>query len=264
MRTQQFLIILFLGISQIGFAQHLQLREVKGEIGLMGGLASYNGDISPQIQFINNNFGAFYKKQLNDYVSIRVNYEFLSLVGNDLQSPISSYEFKRGLSFFRKFHDISLMGEFHFFRFITGNKRFRFTPYLGFGIGTLLPLTDNETPILKDTVGKRIITMPINLGFKYNVTGPWNIFAEATYRFTSSDKLDYFADEDTYTTLFPVVTNYQASTSGKDQYFGLKMGVSYNLLKVHGPDRMKKGNKAFYQANKGGDKKSLFGLFKRK
>jgi hypothetical protein len=106
--------------------------------------------------------------------------------------------------------------------------------------------------------------MPINLGFKYNVTGPWNIFAEATYRFTSTDKLDYFADEDTYTTPLYPVTNYQASTSGKDQYFGVKMGVSYNLLKVHGPDRMKKGNKAFYQVNKGLEKKSLFGLFKRK
>jgi hypothetical protein len=33
---------------------------------------------------------------------------------------------------------------------------------------------------------------------------------------------------------------------------------------VHGPDRMKKGNKAFYQVNKGLEKKSLFGLFKRK
>jgi hypothetical protein len=264
MRIQPLLVILFLGMSQFVFAQHLQLREIKGEIGLVGGLASYNGDISPQVQFVSKNFGAFYKKQLNDYVGIRVNYEYISLAGNDIQSPISSYEFERGLSFFRKFHDISLMGEFHFFRFITGNKRFRFTPYLGFGVGALLPLTDNQTPILKDTVGKTIITMPINLGFKYNVKGPWNIFAEATYRFTSTDKLDYFADEDTYSSpLYPDI-NYQASTSGKDQYFGLKMGVSYNLLKVHGPDRIRKGNKAFYQANKGGEKKSLFGLFKRK
>jgi len=264
MRIQQLLVILFLGMSQIVFAQHLQLREIKGEVGLLGGLASYNGDISPQVQFVSKNFGAFYKKQLNDYVGIRVNYEYLSLAGNDIQSDSLSYEFARGRYFYRRFHDISVMGEFHFFRFITGNKRFRFTPYLGFGVGVLLPLPDSTTPNVNGAVEKSIITMPINLGFKYNVTGPWNIFAEATYRFTNTDKLDYFADEDTYTSpLYPAI-NYQASTSGKDQYFGVKMGVSYNLLKVHGPDRIRKGNKAFYQANKGGEKKSLFGLFKRK
>ena len=261
MRIQPLLIILFLGISQIVFAQHLQLRQIKGEIGLGGGLASYNGDISPQLQFLSKNFGAFYKKQLNDYVGVRVNYEYVSLAGNDLQAPITSYEFERGLLFYRDFHDISIMGEFHFFRFITGNKRFRFTPYLGFGVGTLLPISDT-TNILKDLSEKRIITMPINLGFKYNVTGPWNIFAEATYRFTNSDKLDYFADEDVPAPSSGI--NYQASTSGKDQYFSLKMGVSYNLLKILGPDRVRKGNKAFYQANMGGEKKSLFGLFKRK
>ena len=124
MRIQPLLIILFLGISQIVFAQHLQLRQIKGEIGLGGGLASYNGDISPQLQFLSKNFGAFYKKQLNDYVGVRVNYEYVSLAGNDLQAPITSYEFERGLLFYRDFHDISIMGEFHFFRFININHDF--------------------------------------------------------------------------------------------------------------------------------------------
>ena len=263
MRIQHLLVILFLCFTQTVFAQHLQLREIKGEIGVMGGFTSYNGDISPKVQFVSENFGAYYKKQLNDYVGLRINYEYVALAGNDGQSDSLSYEFQRGLYFYRQFHDISIMGEFNFYRFITGNKRFRFSPYLGFGVGVLLPISDPVSN-LTDTVGKRIITMPINLGFKYNIKGPWNIFAEASYRFTNSDKLDYFADADIHVSpLFPTTT-YQASTSGKDQYFGVKLGVSYNLLKVHGPDRLPRGNKAFYQANKDGQKKGLFGLFNRK
>ncbi|MFY8165777.1 MAG: DUF6089 family protein [Sediminibacterium sp.] len=258
MRIKYFLLVFFLSVSQFLFAQHLQLREIKGEVGVFGGLATYNGDISPQIQFLTKDFGAFYKKQLNDYAGVRVNYESLSLAGNDFQSiDLTGYEFQRGMSFYYKFHDVSIMGEFHFFRFITDNKNYRFTPYLGFGVGTLLPADSTTKALLKKE--KRIITMPINLGFKYNITGPWNVFAEATYRFTSSDRLDSFADSD----VLPGSV-FQASTSGKDQYYSVKMGISYNLIKIHGPDLISDRNKAFYQTGMGREKKSLFRFFKRK
>jgi hypothetical protein len=67
-------------------AQHISLIENKGEIGLMGGASFYRGDIASDVLFYKPNFGAFYKKQLNDYVGLRLNYEYISIGANDLQS----------------------------------------------------------------------------------------------------------------------------------------------------------------------------------
>lgn len=263
MRINSFLFFVFILVTSSVHAQHLQLKETKGELGVMGGLGSYNGDLSPDIQFVNYNFGAYFKKQMNDYVGLRLNYEYLDLAANDAQSNYP-YVYQRNLYFHRTFHDISVMGELYFLRFIDGNKRFRFTPYLGFGFGGLKSIT--WTPNLAGSKTQRTLVTPINLGFKYNVKGPWNVFTEATYRFTNSDYIDFFGDENTYTP--PGVTKvYQPSTSGNDQYFTLKLGVSYNFTKVYGPDYYKAPKKGLFQKNREknspSSKKGLFGLFKR-
>jgi hypothetical protein len=63
--------------------------------------------------------------------------------------------------------------------------------------------------------------------------------------------------------------NYQASTSGNDQFFSAKLGLSYSLMKIYGPDpkpKAKRDNlfsKQNQSSNKG-PKKSLFDFFKRK
>jgi hypothetical protein len=108
--------------------------------------------------------------------------------------------------------------------------------------------------------------MPLTIGFKYNVVGSFNVFGEFTYRFTNSDQLDHFGDNNIYP---KEGINYQASTSGKDQFFSAKLGLSYNFLRIYGPDprpKAKRDNlfsKTSKSSNKG-TKKSLFGFFKRK
>ena len=157
----------------------------------MGGASFYRGDIASDILFYKPNIGVFYKKQLNDYVGLRLNYEYISIGANDLQSN-NFYDFKRGLNFTRVSHDVSLMGEFYFLKYINGNKQYRFTPYVGFGVGAWKSIsgsTNIDTPKTQ-----RTILFPVNLGFKYNISGSWNIFTEVTYRFTNSDKIDYFSD----------------------------------------------------------------------
>ena len=108
----------------------------------------------------------------------------------------------------------------------------------------------------------------MNFGFKYNVTGNFNIFGEVTYRFTTSDKIDYFADD---TRRIPDGFKYdlQASSSGNDQYFSTKMGISYNFVSIYGPDKPKKSKKGLFakkqvDKNNSSSKKGLFGFFKRK
>ena len=262
-----FLFFLLLMCTQVR-AQYVQFIENKGELGVFAGVASYNGDIAPTLQFIALNYGGFYKKQLNDYIGLRLNYEMVPLGAFDSLTPKTEnlYVHQRGLFFKSTYQDLSLMAELYFLRFINGNKNFRFTPYLGFGLGYMSALKD--TTNAPNKILPRIITAPINLGFKYNFVGSFNLFGECTYRFTSTDLLDHFADNTTYTNPQDNIT-YQASTSGRDQFFSVKLGLTYNLLKIYGPDprpKAKKGSLMSKESNsvKKVSNRSLFGFFKRK
>ena len=275
---KQFIYLLFLLFFTTSVqAQYLQLVENKGEFGVFAGQASYNGDIAPNLQFLTTNFGGFYKRQLNDYVGLRLNYEIVPLGAFDslTANNVNSYVRGRSLYFKTTYQDISLMTELYFLKFINGNKKYRFSPYLGFGVGYLSPLKDTSTPLRDSsnykipgasTKAPNIISMPLTIGFKYNVVGSFNVFGEFTYRFTNSDQLDHFGDQDIHPN---GGINYQASTSGKDQFFSAKLGLSYNFLRIYGPDprpKAKRDNlfsKTSKSSNKG-TKKSLFGFFKRK
>jgi hypothetical protein len=268
MRKVQLIILLSIMCNANNlFAQHISLVENKGEIGVMGGTSFYRGDIASDVLFYKPNFGAFYKKQLNDYVGLRLNYEYISLGANDLQSN-NSYDYNRSIYFTRVSHDVSLMGEFYFLKFINGNKRYRFTPYVGFGVGAWKSIsgsTNIDTPKTQ-----RTILFPLNLGFKYNIGGSWNIFSEVTYRFTNSDKIDYFSDVN-YHKPMGMNSIYQASTSGSDQYFSTKLGISYNLLTVYGIEQKKQSKRKWlffkrkdYVEPGNANKKRFFGFLKRK
>jgi len=272
MRKQFIYLFFLLFLTTSVQAQYLQLVENKGEFGVFAGQASYNGDLAPNLQFLTTNFGGFYKRQLNDYVGLRLNYEIVPLGAIDslTANNRNAYVHGRGLYFKTTYQDISLMTELYFLKFINGNKKYRFSPYLGFGVGYMSPLKDTsnyKNPLTgKYTQAPNIITMPLNIGLKYNVAGSFNLFGEFTYRFTSSDQLDHFGDKDSHP---KGGVNYQASTSGKDQFFSAKLGLSYNFIRIYGPDprpKPKRENlfsKTSKSSNKG-PKKSLFGFFKRK
>jgi hypothetical protein len=267
-----FIIIITLPTS----AQYTQLRENRGEVGVFLGMSSYRGDISPDYYTFSPSYGAFYKKLVNDYIGLRFNYERITLQGADSMSTslyINPRKFitsstppvSRNLSFGRMGHDFSFMLELYFLKFIDGNNRYRFSPYLSFGIGTFQTTSAkfNNTVIKSSLLdSSTTISYPINLGFKYNVIGPLNIFGEASYRFTNSDRLDYFGDNE-------MKKGFQPSTSGNDQYFSFKAGLSYNLLKIYGPDKKLNDKKKSVfsgedKVSKTSSKKGLISLFKRK
>jgi hypothetical protein len=107
---KQILFFCFLfGMTNLVQAQHLQLMENRGEIGLFAGQSSYRGDIAPDKFKFYNSYGAFYKKNFNDYGGFRLNYEQIQLGNYDIDSK-NSYALGRDFYFSRKFHDISLMG----------------------------------------------------------------------------------------------------------------------------------------------------------
>ena len=262
MLNRFYILCCFICIVQFANGQHLQLMENRGEIGLFSGQARYRGDIAPDKLPSKNSYGAFFKKQYNDYAGIKLNYEQIQIGANDTLSN-NMYAKSRAFFFSRQFHDISLMGEFYFTRFLPGNKGYRFTSYLGIGVGYMLEFGKGEMPKLNvassllgleykflDTVNKSkgYLNFPIQLGFKFNVTQRWNIFGELMYRFVKSDDLDYFADGrifQHYNASAPADTyNFQGSRSGKDQFFSVKGGISYNLIKIYGEEKWKPGKKS--------------------
>jgi len=280
---KQILIFCFLiGMTHLIQAQHLQLLDNRGEFGWYSGQSSYRGDIAPDYFKFNKNTGGYYKKQYNDYAGFKLNYEQLQLSSNDSISK-NIYAKNRGFYFSRQFNDISLTGEFYFTRFLPGNKAYRFTPYLGVGLGylfeskassfgidsisTLLrPLQIDSVIYPNHSASKGIIHFPVQIGFKFNLTRRWNIFAEAMYRFALSDELDFFPDgqlmehrqKNASGSKFMVggpfdgqkigagnyLSKYQDSRSGKDQFFSVKAGISFNLLKIYGEEKFKPGKRS--------------------
>jgi hypothetical protein len=280
---KQILIFCFLiGMTHLIQAQHLQLLDNRGEFGWYSGQSSYRGDIAPDYFKFNKNTGGYYKKQYNDYAGFKLNFEQLQLSSNDSISK-NIYAKNRGFYFSRQFNDISLTGEFYFTRFLPGNKAYRFTPYLGVGLGylfeskassfgidsisTLLrPLQIDSVIYPNHSASKGIIHFPVQIGFKFNLTRRWNIFAEAMYRFALSDELDFFPDgqlmehrqKNASGSKFMVggpfdgqkigagnyLSKYQGSRSGKDQFFSVKAGISFNLLKIYGEEKFKPGKRS--------------------
>ena len=233
---RRILIIFFIFYTtQSLFAQHNELSENTGEAGLMLGLASFNGDIAPDVQVFYRNYGAYVKKQLNNYVGIRINVEMQKMGSHDMLS-ILPYANQRNADFLINTIEGSVLGEFYFLNYISGSRNKKFTPYLGFGVGylyTLEKIRNNNTSVLIP-VKKLPLTFPLNLGLKYNVFSRFNLFAEATYRYTNFDDLEFLTDQN------PTTTGFQGSSTGNDQFFSGKIGVSYSFNNIFGMDQNKK------------------------
>jgi hypothetical protein len=282
---KQFYIFCFLiGMTHLVQAQHLQLLENRGEIGWFTGQASYRGDIAPDKFLFNKSNGGFYKKQYNDYAGFRLNYEKVQLGAHDSVSS-NSYSKNRSYFFSNRFHDVSMMGEFYFNRFLPGNKSYRFTPYLSIGIGylfasnptkngidtlaTALASLKIDSVIFSSSPVNGFLYLPVQIGFKYNLTKRFNLFAEIMYRFVSSDELDLLTDEqlivqrqkNVFANPFMIggsfdeektgpgnslskYQQYQGSRSGKDQFFSAKAGISFNLIKIYGEEKWKPGKRS--------------------
>lgn len=257
-------LFVFLCCSQFLMAQHTELSESKGEVGLLMGLASYQGDIAPDVQVYYRNYGAFVKKQLNSYVGVRLNVEMQKLAAHDMLS-LDPYAILRNANFQINTIEASVMGEFYFLNYITGSRNKRFTPYLGFGVGyihILDTIRNNNTSVVilstadlldgKQKQSPLNLTFPLNLGFKFNFYRQFNILGEATYRYTTTDKLDFLDGNATPMTA-AAPFGYQGSASGNDRFFSAKLGISYSFNHIYGIEQYK-------------PKKSigLFNRFKRK
>lgn len=204
---------IFLFLAAVHFVAKAQLMESfvhTGEIGIGIGAGHYFGDLNSQARVNRPKVaaGIFFRKQISNYIGVRVYAEYAQLGYSDRYSE-NPTERRRNLSFNTNVWELGVSGDFNFFRFQPGFEGFNFTPYVGLGIGAfsydpyallngqkflLRPLgTEGQGSSLypdRVTYNAIGISIPFTLGIKYALNPRTNFFAEIIYRFTNTDYLD--------------------------------------------------------------------------
>lgn len=239
---KQLLILVFITISILDntTAQHgnYDANELTGEFGVTIGAAHYFGDLNtraglkrPKIAI-----GAFYRKQFNNYLGMRIGMHYAQLGYSDIYSE-NDFQKTRNLSFNTDIWEFAVNGDFNFFKFIPGDPRYPFTPYVTLGLGVfsynpyaylngtkifLRPLgTEGQNIDYKGIDGKTrkpygsmALCIPIGFGIKYNVSEKVNISFEITQRLTATDYLDDVSTTYVGADKFPTLPNGDLTNAG--------------------------------------------------
>jgi len=206
-----------------------------GEIGISAGAAHYFGDLNPNMHLNRPKpaVGIFFRKQFGNYVAMRIAAHYAQLGYSDVYNTQNEFEHRRNLSFNTNIWELTLQGDFNFFKFVPGDGRFRYTPYITFGIGVfsydpyayyqgqkvyLRPLgTEGQGSAAypdRKPYGNMAACFPLGVGIKYNLNPSINVGFEICYRFTTTDYIDDVSKTYAGSDKFPVLPNGNASLSG--------------------------------------------------
>lgn len=179
------------------------------EYGIQFGASTYFGDLNTNygLHYIRPAGGAFIRYSFNPYIALKgmVNY---TKIGYDDRFASNDFQKIRNLRFRSDILEAAVVAEFNFFRFHTGDKYHRFTPFLAGGVGVFYysPYTDYQgvrynlrklgtegqnTGLFDDRKYKSYsICFPVGIGIKYWLRPGMNFSAEMLNRFTLTDYMD--------------------------------------------------------------------------
>ena len=201
-------------VAIIFFTTSIQAQEPvvqEGEFGIGLGAAHYFGDLNTRERLNRPKIaaGIFFRKNFGNYIAARIVANYAQLGYSDIYNTQNEYMHRRNLSFNTNVWELSLRGDFNFFRFLPGDPEFNFTPYVTLGIGVfsydpyaylqgqkyfLRPLgTEGQGSSLypdRKPYSSMAICFPLGVGIKYAFNERFNIGLEITHRFTTTDYLD--------------------------------------------------------------------------
>ena len=203
------LAILFLSAFSLAVSAQNEEYVQQGEFGITLGGAHYFGDLNNRASISRPKpaLGLFYRKQLGNYVGLRLAAHYAQLGYSDVYSK-TEYEQRRNLSFNTNIWELAVMGDFNFFKFSPNNPDYLFTPYITLGVGVfsydpyaylastkefLRPLGTEGQNINyqgRKQYGTMAVCVPFGAGIKYNVSQKLNISFEVSHRYTFTDYLD--------------------------------------------------------------------------
>lgn len=177
-----------------GFAQK------SADIGIWGGSSTYLGDIkeAPPLQTFNLNFGAFFRYNFNARVAMRAQFLTGSFAADGMVEDIP-------FSFKKNAQDISFMVEINYLKYILGEKKTPFTPYILGGLGVMyfpyqldpvvMALINPNYPVL-NTIEESVIApaIPFGFGIKFSVGPRLGVGAEYQMRKLLDDRFDNLDD----------------------------------------------------------------------
>lgn len=178
-----------------GFAQK------SADIGIWGGSSTYLGDIkeAPPLQTFNLNFGAFFRYNFNARVAMRAQFLTGSFAADGMVEDIS-FNFSG-----KNAQDISFMVEINYLKYILGEKKTPFTPYILGGLGVMyfpyqldpvvMALINPNYPLL-NTIEESVIApaIPFGFGIKFSVGPRLGVGAEYQMRKLLDDRFDNLDD----------------------------------------------------------------------
>lgn len=211
-------------------AQESVVQE--GEFGIGVGAGHYFGDLNTRARLNRVKMAGtvFFRKNLGNYIAVRVGASFAQLGYSDRYNTHNKYMFSRNLSFNTKIWELTLQGDFNFFRFMPGEPQYSFTPYITFGAGVFnydpyaylrgekIPLRPLNTEGQGSTLypdrkpyKSMALCFPIGGGIKYALNDRINIGFEVLHRITNTDYIDDVSTTYVESSLFPA--NPDGSTS---------------------------------------------------
>jgi len=196
--------IFIFGLAALLSAHRSSAQE--WEIGLGLGATGFMGDINPVNPFYFKSAGASLraKRNFNPTWGVQASFSYLNLRATDRDSN-DPYRRLRNRSMRNNLLEFSVRGEFNFFRFIPGRESNKYSPYAFVGVGGImhnpyvkmgsqtkfelqeLELQDEDW---QRPLKKTALSIPVGVGFKRNLLGPWSMGVEVGYRWAMTDHLD--------------------------------------------------------------------------
>lgn len=185
------------------------LTAQRSEVGFLLGTSYYLGDLNYSKHFglTQPAGGLLYRYNLNPRWALKMDALYGKVVGDDASNVGENKQ--RNLSFRSNVLEFSAQMEHNFFRYFTGSKKTRFSPYIFGGIAIfsfkpeaeyngdwyeLQPLgTEGQgTTTYPDrkTYGLTKISFPFGIGFKYSLSSTLCLGGEWGLRKTTTDYLD--------------------------------------------------------------------------
>ena len=170
------------------------------EIGPHGGISYYVGDLNPAKHFAQSSWqaGAVIRYNQSNRWVYRLDYTYANVQASD---EVIKWRPERGLNFFSTIHDVSLLVEFNFLEYYTGNPKRNFSPYLFAGVsgfmfnpchvmedGSLVELQPLQTEGVK--YSKFNVSIPFGFGFKLSLSKHMCASVEWRLHKTFTDYLD--------------------------------------------------------------------------
>lgn len=237
------------------------------EWGVAFGASQYFGDLNTNYGFktVTPAVGIYMRKHMNPYIALKfvANY---TQVSYDDKYNTDAYEQARNLNFTSPIVEVITQAEFNFFKFITGDPFYRWTPFLTGGAGVfyynpyttyngqnynLRPLgTEGQNTGTGKPYSPIGVVFPIGMGVKYWLKGGINLTLEITDRLTTTDYLDDVSSTYAGANKFPpgsiaaILQNrttdpnsdlntpgkQRGNTSSKDQYAMCLLSLSWHFV----------------------------------